>query len=547
MSTSTSQIQQDRISAYRRRRQPDSQSDSQARPWGDIAGAARPLTAAPTTAQQPPPPNRGQPELRVVPPTPTMGPISGGSAFGAAMRTGFNDMPGRDGVVNSPAPTYRQPRSDPPPPPPQMPSGYDMAPRSGSAAPAAHDVDIRSYIFDLEVQNRELRKQLEAVNDSIPTSAAVALGSDDAKRDFLTNVLVQVEGIVEAHRNKANAEIQKYKAEADQAKLALDQLREVIQTEGLDLTLAPAMIAFHKRQQKTHAEGRGPAPSALGINFPKEVDDLLHQVAVDILTKLQAVTDRDQLGTTMKEAVRTGFQSIVIHFTDEVINATKKQEASIQTLAAELEAARHDVRTANWTHETRRVELAAEYALELDAMKDQLRVLSANMNSSDNLSHAMHEKAFAEYAQLLTEARREAAQLRKEIDAEKTRSAEVCLKLKATLEKRREEFERDLVAKAEEVVAQRDRTLAELETRLAKRESEFALKYAEKRDFQAQAGEPLVTMPNKENFVPHIVNSLHKQSRVAAQSNELFERDVWRKTQELLSKYAVNRDGGSSQ
>ena len=512
---SLSGAQQDRISSYRRRRAPDSQSDSQARPWGDLAGAPRAIEsqhAASMRQTYNPTDNRGGP-------------------FG---RASMDQLPPMMPPTPTPSSARAQQSQDPEAwgPPPASKSGPRTPP------PPHHDMDIRSYIFDLELQNRELRKQLETANSNVfPATAALVGGSDDAKREFLTNVLAQVESIVEAHRNKANAEIHKYKTEAEQAKLALDQLRQVIQNEGLDLSLAPSLISFHKKQQRSADLGQGPAPTPLGINFPKEVDDMLHQVAVDILTKLQAVTDRDQLGGTTREAVRTGFQSVILHFTDEIVNATKRQERNLEQLRADLEDSRRQNRSLQLTHESKRVEMATEHSLEMDALRDEIRVLTASTAGTDSLTAAMHEKAFAEYAQLLVEARREGTNLRSELDIEKNKSAEVCLKLKATLEKRRAEFEQELVAKAEEVVSQRDRLIAELEGRLRSREAEFAKR--EHRDFGAQAGEPLVTMPEKENFVPQILSGMHKGSRVAAQSNEMFERDVWRKTQELLAKYGA--------
>jgi hypothetical protein len=508
--------QQDRIAAYRRRRAPDSQSDSQTRPWGDIAGSARPLESH----------------------APTSGPSnSTRGAFASAMRS--PDTPPQQQHQQQQNLTREQ----------AMAHALSAASREASHPPTAkrsdshqyHDMDIRSYIFDLELQNRELRRQLETARTetALPSSAMLVGGSDEAKREFLTNVLTQVESIVEAHRNKANAEIHRYKTEAEQAKNALEQLRQVIQTEGLDLTLAPAMIQFHRKQKRAAASGGGIEPSPLGIDFPKEVDDMLHQVAVDILTKLQAVTDRNQLGSTMREACRSGFQFIVMHFTDELITATKRQDAAIETLRQELDDAKKENRTMLLAHETKRVEMATEHQLELDALRDEIRTLTASTAGSDTLTYAMHEKAFAEYAQLLVEARREAANLRAELDQEKTKSAEVCLRLKANLEKRRTEFEQEIVAKAEEVVTQRDRLISELESRLRQREAQFARNEA--RDCGVQAGEPLVNMPDKENFVPQLLSVYHRDSRATAQNNEIFEREVWKKTQELLSKYGNPR------
>jgi hypothetical protein len=70
---------------------------------------------------------------------------------------------------------------------------------------------------------------------------------------------------------------------------------------------------------------------------------------------------------------------------------------------------------------------------------------------------------------LLAEARRQQTQLRIELENEKNHSAQVCLKLKAALQKRNEDFEKAVLSRAEEVVSQREKYIAELEAKLEAR------------------------------------------------------------------------------
>lgn len=497
-------VQQQRVQAYRRRRGGGDSEDSGARPW-DIAGNARAVEPLPSSQ----PPSHAPSLPRAAPSTP-------GNTHGVV-------TPGRPSAAGHGA--------------------------NGHGDDGGAPQDITSYILQLEQQNRDLRLQLTDAQSRLAhaeqgVSIATAERTEESKRAFLNDVLSQVESIVEAHRNKAAAEIQHHKAEAEQAQLALKQLREAIHTEGMDLALAPALIAFHRKQAKAAATGEGRNPAALNITLPDETEQMLDQVATDMLAKLLAVQDPNDLGPVVRTGVKSGFETLVVHFTDQVIGALKEQQALVDSLKADLDEEERKARTAELTHEAQRVRMATEHSLEMDALRDEIRVLNA-ASGNDNLTTAVHEKAFAEYAQLLVEARREAANLRQELDNEKNHSAQVCLKLKGALQKRSTDFESAVVSRAEEVVQQRDRLIADLEARLREREAAHVVR--ERKDFGLQAGEPLVNLPEKERFVPQLLASMRSDARATAQSNEMFERDVWRKTHELLNKYggkarAADRD-----
>ncbi|MGV2337287.1 MAG UNVERIFIED_CONTAM: hypothetical protein LVR18_25425 [Planctomycetaceae bacterium] len=85
--------------------------------------------------------------------------------------------------------------------------------------------------------------------------------------------------LITAHENEAQAEIRNVQAfEAETAQLALKNLRAAIQgQEGMDLTMAPAMIAFHRKQQ-----AMGAALPALGLQIPPEAQRLLEGLSQEL-------------------------------------------------------------------------------------------------------------------------------------------------------------------------------------------------------------------------------------------------------------------------
>jgi hypothetical protein len=475
MSTPYSATQQSRVSNYRRRQAPDSVSDSQAPPGDDLYGTARPV---PRQQSYGLPPAVAQPHLVGTPK----------QAFGPADH---------------------------------------LQPAAPAAAAAAAPTDITSYIMQLEKQNVDIRAQ---VLDLQASSRAPTLErGEESKRAFLNDVLAQVESIIDAHRNKANAEIAKYKAEAEQAAMALKNLRQTIQSDGLDLAMAPAMIAF---QRKQHAAGADAPP--LGLSIPPDTERLLDGVATDLLATLLTVQGADDIGAVVRGAVKSAFEGIVVHFTDELCGNLDAQVAHVEALTAEIATARQESRTSQLAGEQQRVALATDHALELQALRDEMRAFQ-NAAGADEVTGAVHDKAFAEYAGLLVDARREAAHYAQELENEKNHSAAVCLKLKAALQQRNGDFEKAVLGRAEEVVAQKDRMITQLERRLREREASAAAR--QQQDAACQAGEPMVSVPTADTFVAQLVSSVHKDSRAAAQQQDLFERDVWQKTQELLGKY----------
>jgi hypothetical protein len=140
------------------------------------------------------------------------------------------------------------------------------------------------------------------------------------------------EVVVQAHRNKTEAEVQKYKSEAEQAQQALRSLRNAIQQEGMDLSLAPAMISFQRKPAAakapsgidTHADDNG--MSALSLSIPVEAQQLLEGIAEDILQKLVAVQKSDDVPNVVRGSVKASFESVIVYFTDQLMSNFKESE-----------------------------------------------------------------------------------------------------------------------------------------------------------------------------------------------------------------------------
>ena len=422
--------------------------------------------------------------------------------------------------------------------PPSTSTRDDGRVASSSATPgvtaaqlAGIPADLGQYILQLETQNQELRVTLSAAQSG--KHSLVADRGEDEKRMFLNDVLSQVETVIQAHKNKTAAEVQKYKTEAENATLALRNLRNAIQQEGMDLTLAPAMMSFSRKSKQQEKSGN----AALELSMPPESQQLLDNIAEEYLQKLLAVNSSDEVPHVVRTTTKSAFEAVVMHFTDQLCRNFEESESVIQTLRTENSALQEEIRTQQHLNESQKVQLVQHAEMEAQALRDQLRSFQVAASSGDEVAAAVNERALEEYTHMLIEARREANHLRQELDQERNHCAQVCLRLKTSLQKRNNEFESAVVNRAEEVVKQHERKIAELERQL----SEYTLTRGPRSvaDRGVQAGEPSIVVPTHENFVPNVMSAVKRDpTRMNNPHNrEMFEQEVWRKTQELLQKY----------
>jgi hypothetical protein len=422
-----------------------------------------------------------------------------------------------------------------------LPSPAGPFSNAGGAPPVPSDLTV--YILDLERQNQELRNHISFLREALNHETQMASGAgsggaerlrlaqtEEEKRVFLANILAQIEVVIEAHKNKTASEIQKYKLEAENAQLALKNLRHSIQQEGMDLTLAPAMISM---QRRTNRAAHPDPATGIAVNLPPDAKALLDGVATDVLEKLMSVTSSDDVASVVRTAVVSSFESIVGFFTDQLIEASKSSELAVETTRAEMKAMQEDFRTQLSLSENHRVHLVQQGELEVQALRDELRAFHTAA-ASDDVQATVHERALSEYTDMLVQSRHETNRLRQELETEKNHCAQVCLKLKSALQRRNAEFEKAVVTRAEEVVAARDRRIGELEASVRKYSTDSARAV---RHAAVQAGDAAVLLPTEDNFVGNVLSSVKKGVRANSANNEQFEKEVWRKTQELLTKY----------
>lgn len=467
------------------------------------------------------------------------------------------------------------------------PAGLNSSGAVGSAAYAMQQkgvpADFVHYILDLEQQNQELRQHIQFLQESLlhqPTQEAlrelngeVGIGSssvglhgasEEQKKAFLNEVLSQIEIVIQAHRNKMAVEIQRYKVEAEEARAAVRNLRDAIQQEGMDLSLAPALVMMEKRYHTAVARvahhsdvssadaTKGSAPQ--GVALPPDAQHLLDVIATDILNRLSSVEDGDDVNALVRDAVKISFEALVSHFTSQVIETAKENNALVESLRQDLNAQRDDFRMQLTMSENQRVALVQQSEQEIQALRDQLHAYHVASTQGD-VEATVQERALDEYTAMLVEARQESMRLRRELEDERNHSAQVCLKLKSSLQKRNGEFERTVVEKAETVIREKQKELEALEAALRAKGG-----LNPKLDKSTQAGESMMVNITPQNFVSQIVGNkavpltppppqqqqrlfeTPKSSNVgkgALSSANQYEHEVWRKTQELLEKYST--------
>ena len=390
--------------------------------------------------------------------------------------------------------------------------------------------DVASYIMQLEAQNDDLRLRLEDMQKRPSTT------HEESKHIFLQEVLQQVESIIEAHRSKSNIEIARYKAEAEEARTVATNLRGAIQSSGLDLHMSPALIQFHRKQTELASSGASCHPGTLGLILPMETLSLLDQLAEELLNKLLAVNDQHELAETVRQSVKSSFESIVLHFTDALVSNVRVLEERVTTLQGNLDKSHEETRSVAMQADAAKLRLVSEHAVELSALQDQLQVYQRAACAGDAAVGKLHDRAFSEYNQLLSVARKEAAHWKHEVENEKNHAARVILQLKSELQQRTKEFEIKIARRADDLVQERDRRIAELEAIVIEAHKQ---QITPSIDCGTQAGEPMVHFPSLNAFVPAAITAANKDILAAGRGKELFDQDVWLKTRELLAKYGA--------
>lgn len=419
--------------------------------------------------------------------------------------------------------------------------------------------DLTTYILELEAQNRELRQHIAALQLQLGAARAPSMsgqGSVDRLREvmgeegakavtntlnathhrtlateaerkaFLTDILSQIEVVIQAHRNKTFSEVARYKTEAESAREALRALREVIQQEGMDMTLAPGLL---NAQKVLGAAGRA---SASELALPPESELLLGGISQDMLRRLVALDDSADLASAVKEEVRRGFTVVVRHFAQQLVLAANDSAAAMADQRAEMDRLKDELRTQLHMSETRRMQMVQQHDIEVMALRDELHAFNVAA-SEDDIERNLHQRALEEYNRMLVESRTETAGLRKALDDEKNHSAEVCLRLKSALQRRSAEFEKTIVEQAEALVKEREATISDL------RKEIDVLKGPPKTfsSIGCQIGESNIVPVDADNYVSNVLRAMKRDPKSIGETTEKYERELWRHTQDLIQRY----------
>ena len=387
--------------------------------------------------------------------------------------------------------------------------------------------------------------------------------SEAEKKAFLTDILSQVEVVIQAHRNKTQSEISRYRAEAESARAALRGLREVIQNEGMDLTLAPGLMHAQRTLSLLGGNGNSGGGNVAGLlrggaeelDLPPDCEALLGGISHEMLRRLVALEEEreeaalrspyggggasaaatvaaDDLPRLVKAEVRRGFTAIVRHFSDQLVMAANDSAAALADQRADNERMKAELRTQLHMSEERRLALVQAHDIEVGALRDELHAFNVAA-TDDDVERGLHQRALEEYNRMLVDSRMEAAALRKAVEEEKNHSAEVCLRLKTALQRRSAEFEKTIVTQAEALVKERDGTIGALRAEIADLRGPPKV-YA---SFGCQAGESFVVPVDADNYVTNVLKAMRRDTRSVGEANAQYERDLWRHTQDLIHRY----------
>ena len=437
--------------------------------------------------------------------------------------------------------------------------------------------DLTNYILELEGQNRDLRRHVLSLQDELlatqnalvrsraspvisggggalvthddPEIAGMLTGAagkrfetDSERKAFLTDVLSQIEVVIQAHRNKTAGEIQKYKFAAESAQRSLKELRETIEHEGMGLSLNPSMLAIKRRGGSGESNGehnsKDRAASNVGLSLPPQANALLEEIAKDVVHRILSAESAEDVPDAVHHEVRKSFRVLVEHFCEQVVAATKDSAAMVEDIKKDAESAKADLRMQLHSSEERRVRMVRDHELEISALRDELEAYH-RASASDDIQASLHQRAMEEYNFILVEAKQEAATLRDALEEERTHSAEVCLKLKSALQRRSTEFEKAIVEKAEAAITEKEAKIESLEEEVKK----LRAPPVPKRDVGAQAGDSNLLTMNKDSYVGNVLKSIQRTPADNAAHDEEYERSLLRKTQDLIAKYGR---GGSN-
>ncbi|KAF8301504.1 hypothetical protein TcYC6_0050790 [Trypanosoma cruzi] len=436
--------------------------------------------------------------------------------------------------------------------------------------------EMTGYIIDIEEQNRQLRQQVielqeelqqeqrqqkgriimgpyrqpaDAVGgnnhmvemdaekeegypyatDGFPLISGGSLSKEERDR-YMNDVLAQVDVIVHAHRNQSEAMILKYKQEAEEAKIALKNLRELIALEGVDLSMLPAALATLSGPVLTagsggdNNNGNGSGDirkTSTKFSTPSGVDTAIAGVvavmnekcaallseAVDVVLRdLLQVEAGDDVPTVVRQSVQRGFEMLARHLASVVIEYIRHCTEELRYTHKERETVCRELREELNLSERQRMRTARQYEAEIRALRDELHAFHVAAAGGDELRGTIHERALEEYTALLVDSRKEAETLGRQLEEERSDHATTCLRLKSSLQRRSLEFEEAVVQRAEELVRLRDANIAELQQRLD------TLSHLEERRacgrstkaVQVQAAESIVL--DESNYMPNVIS-----------------------------------------
>ncbi|RNF10952.1 hypothetical protein TraAM80_01217 [Trypanosoma rangeli] len=434
--------------------------------------------------------------------------------------------------------------------------------------------EMTEYIMQIETQNRQLRQQVLELQEELQrrqqqthtmmgsyqqladavvgNKHSVEIGvekgkihqhatndlhavfgeflSQEEREQYVNEILAQVDVIVQAHRNQSELIILKYKQEAEDAKLALKNLRKAIALEGVDLSMLPAALATLSGPTRAtrsggyndndHSTGETRATNS---NSPTstEVDAaaagimtvmnekcavLVGEAADAVLGDLLRVEAGDDVPTVVRQSMQRGFEVLARHLALVVTEYIGYCTAELRYLHKERETVCRELREDLRASESRRLRMAQQHDTEIRTLRDEIHAFHVAGAEGDELKGMIHERALEEYTTLLVESRAESDSLRRQLEEERSDHATTCLRLKSSLQRRNTEFEEAVMRRAEELVRRRDAHIGELQQQLdaSRRVEERRTKERVTKGVQVQAAESIIL--DASNYMSNVLS-----------------------------------------